>query len=47
VEAAVFAAASTDVRHVLVDGREVVSDGQHVSLDVGRELRDAIAAVAQ
>jgi len=43
VEAAVFAAAAGDVRHVMVGGRWVVHDGAHVSLDVPRLLADAIA----
>ncbi len=43
--ATVFAATAADVRHVVVDGRTVVRDGRHVSLDVAQELRRAIAAV--
>jgi len=43
--AAVFAASAADVRHVVVDGRVVVSDGRHTSLDVARELTDSITAV--
>ena len=39
---AVFAAGSSDVRTVVVDGRVVVRDGEHVLGDVGRLLRDAI-----
>ena len=43
---AVFAATAADVRHVMVDGRFVVRDGQHLLVpDVPRELGDAIAAV--
>jgi formiminoglutamate deiminase len=45
IEAAVFAASAADVRHVLVDGHEVVSDGAHASIDVARELRDAVLKV--
>ena len=45
LEAVVFAGGAADVRHVLVDGREVVRDGRHVSLDVPRELDEAVAAV--
>jgi cytosine/adenosine deaminase-related metal-dependent hydrolase len=45
LEAAVFAAAAADVRDVLVDGRFVVRDGEHVSLDVGYELRSALKAL--
>jgi formiminoglutamate deiminase len=40
----VFAASATDVRSVIVDGRQVVRDGAHVEIDVGTELRDAIEA---
>ena len=39
---AVFAAASSDVRHVLVGGRTVVSEGTHCSVDVGGELATVI-----
>ncbi len=39
--AAVFAATATDVTHVVVDGVATVTDGQHRSLDVVRELREA------
>jgi formiminoglutamate deiminase len=46
LDAVVFAGSAADVRHVIVDGRQVVRDGRHVSLDVARELRDAIAGVA-
>lgn len=42
LEAAVFAAGVRDVRDVMVDGRFVVRDGAHVSLDVARELALAI-----
>lgn len=43
---AVFAATAADVRHVMVDGRFVVRDGQHVLVhDVPRALGDAISAV--
>jgi formiminoglutamate deiminase len=42
----VFAGSAADVRHVIVGGRFVVRDGTHVSLDVARELEDAIARVA-
>ncbi|HEY1523122.1 MAG TPA: formimidoylglutamate deiminase [Solirubrobacteraceae bacterium] len=45
VDAAVFAAASGDVRHVLVGGRFVVRDGRHVSLDVAGELDSAVGAL--
>jgi formiminoglutamate deiminase len=42
--AAVFAATAADVRHVVVDGRPVVTDGRHRTLDVPRELREALAS---
>lgn len=44
--AAVFAAAAPDVRHVMVGGRFVVRDGAHVSMDVARELTDAVGSLA-
>ena len=43
--AAVFAASPADVTQVLVDGRLLVVDGRHATLDVARELATAIAAV--
>jgi len=43
VEAAVFAAAAGDVRHVMMGGRWIVRDGVHVALDVPGELRAALA----
>ena len=39
---AVFAAAACDVHHVVVDGRVVVSEGRHRSLDVAAELQASI-----
>ncbi|MBO4208450.1 formimidoylglutamate deiminase [Micromonospora echinofusca] len=42
---ALFAAGGADVTHVVVDGRPVVRDGRHVSVDVPAALRDAIGAV--
>ena len=45
LEAIVFAAAAQDVRHVLVDGREIVTDGRHARIDVAAELHEAILAV--
>ena len=45
LEAVVFAASAADVRHVLVDGRELVRDGRHASIDVPRELHEAVRAV--
>jgi formiminoglutamate deiminase len=44
LDSVVFAAGAADVQHVLVDGREVVSDGRHVSIDVPRELHEAVLA---
>ncbi len=41
----VFAAGAADVTHVVVDGRLVVDDGEHVKLDAGRELDAAIRDV--
>jgi formiminoglutamate deiminase len=46
VASLVFAGSAADVRHLIVGGRFVVRDGAHVSLDVARELEDAIARVA-
>ncbi len=45
VDAVVFAGAAADVNDVVVGGRFIVRDGAHVGLDVGRELREAVAAV--
>jgi formiminoglutamate deiminase len=42
LDALVFAAGAGDVRHVVVGGKPVVSDGRHLGLDVAAELRDAI-----
>jgi formiminoglutamate deiminase len=42
-----FAAGAADVTHVLVDGRTVVADGRHATLDVAAELAAAIAAVTR
>jgi cytosine/adenosine deaminase-related metal-dependent hydrolase len=41
----VFAGGAPDVRHVLVDGREIVRDGRHASIDVASHLHDAIRAL--
>jgi cytosine/adenosine deaminase-related metal-dependent hydrolase len=41
----VAAATTADVVDVTIDGREVVRDGAHVSIDVARELRAAIDAL--
>lgn len=43
IEAAVFAGAAADVRHVVVGGEFIVRDGRHRSLDVADELARAIA----
>jgi formiminoglutamate deiminase len=40
---AVFCAGAADVRDVMVGGSWVVRDGAHVSIDVARELREALA----
>jgi formiminoglutamate deiminase len=45
LEACVFAATACDVRHVVVGGRMIVSDGVHASIDVASELRDAVRRV--
>jgi formiminoglutamate deiminase len=39
---ALFAATAADVRHVVVDGRVVVSDGSHTSINVAQALREAL-----
>ena len=40
---AVFAATAADVTHVIADGRTVVADRRHATIDVARELAEAIA----
>ena len=45
LDAVVFAGCAPDVHHVVVGGRPIVRDGVHQTLDVGRELHDAITAV--
>ncbi|RZU73751.1 formiminoglutamate deiminase [Micromonospora kangleipakensis] len=42
---AFFAATAADVSHVVVDGRVVVADGRHLTVDVPAELRAAIGEV--
>lgn len=42
---AVFAASAADVHAVVVDGRMVVADGQHCTIEVARELHESITAV--
>jgi formiminoglutamate deiminase len=44
---AIYAATAADVSHVIVDGRTVVADGRHASIDVAAELRAAIGAVIE
>jgi formiminoglutamate deiminase len=46
IDALVFAGAAADVVDVVVGGEFVVRDGSHASLDVTRELGEAIAAVS-
>jgi formiminoglutamate deiminase len=45
LEAVVFAAAAADVQSVIVDGRAIVTEGRHVSIDAPRELHEAVRAV--
>jgi formiminoglutamate deiminase len=45
VETIVFAATSADVTDVVVDGRHLVADGQHSTIDVADELSAAITEV--
>lgn len=44
-EAVMFTASAADVRQVVVDGRVVVREGRHLTLDVPAALADAIDAV--
>ena len=44
VPSVVFAAAAGDVRDVMVGGRWVVRNGEHLALDVAAELRAALSA---
>ncbi|MGR6317638.1 formimidoylglutamate deiminase [Micromonospora soli] len=44
---AFFAATAADVTHVVVDGRTVVADGRHLTVDVPTELRHAIQEVTR
>jgi formiminoglutamate deiminase len=46
LDSVVFAGSARDVRHVFVDGREVVSDGRHTNIDVG-ELHEALLRVTE
>ena len=45
VSSVVFAATAADVRGVVVGGRPIVRDGEHVGLDVAAELDAAVQAV--
>jgi len=45
LESVVFAGTAADMRHVLVDGNEIVTDGRHTAIEVPRELDEAIRAV--
>jgi formiminoglutamate deiminase len=45
LESVVFAASAADVRHVVVDGNPVVADGRHATIDVARELDEAVRSV--
>jgi len=47
VEAVVFAATSSDVVHVVVDGRRVSIDGCHVDIDVPRALDESIRTLME
>lgn len=38
-----FAASAADVTHVVVDGRVVVADRRHATIDVPAELQASIA----
>jgi len=43
-EQAILAATTADITTVIADGRMIVGDGRHLSLDVAAELRAAIPA---
>jgi cytosine/adenosine deaminase-related metal-dependent hydrolase len=43
LDAVVFGATAADVRHVIVDGREIVRDGRHAL--GASELHEAVRAV--
>ena len=45
LESVVFAATAADITHVVIDGRTIVRDGRHTSIDVRRELHGAITSV--
>ena len=42
---ALMAATAADITQVVVDGRIVVRDGRHVSVDVAHELKEAVCAL--
>jgi formiminoglutamate deiminase len=39
---AIFAATAADITHVIADGRTIVADRRHTSVDVARELAEAL-----
>ena len=45
LDAVVFAAGAADVRSVVVDGEQIVRDGQHANMNVPDELHGAIRRV--
>jgi len=45
LDSVVFAAGAPDVRHVLVDGNEVVRDGRHTTVEMPHELHEGIRRV--
>jgi formiminoglutamate deiminase len=47
VETAVFAASAADVTDVVVSGKQLVVDGNHLTMDVGAALTASIAAVTR
>jgi formiminoglutamate deiminase len=42
-QGAVYAATAADVTHVIADGRTIVADGRHASIDVPAALRESIS----
>jgi formiminoglutamate deiminase len=40
-----MAAAAADITHVIADGRMIVSDGWHATVDVTRELKESVCAL--
>jgi formiminoglutamate deiminase len=47
LDTAVFAAAASDVHHVVMNGEVVVADGRHLHLDVAAELHRAITELME